>query len=47
MQSFRDHLNEELKDEEFREEFEGEKELLEVALKIIKARKERGLTQRE
>ena len=47
MQSFRDHLNEELKDEEFREEFEEEKELLELALKIVKARKESGLTQQE
>jgi DNA-binding XRE family transcriptional regulator len=45
--SFRDWLNEECKDEEFRACYEEEKSALAVALEITKLRKQQHLTQTE
>jgi DNA-binding XRE family transcriptional regulator len=47
MQNYRDHLNKELSDPEFKELFEEEKYLLELGLKITETRKRLGLTQKE
>jgi ribosome-binding protein aMBF1 (putative translation factor) len=44
---FRDHLNEELKNPEFREAYEEERHLLELGLLITEAREQQGLSQRE
>ena len=44
---FRNHLNEEMKNTQFREAFDEEKYLLELALAIIEARELQGLTQTE
>jgi len=45
--NFRDHLNEEIKDAQFKKAFEEEKYLLELGLLITEAREQRGLSQRE
>jgi DNA-binding XRE family transcriptional regulator len=45
--SFRDHLNEKLKDPEFEEAFKYEKELIDIAVKLAKERERLGLTQVE
>jgi DNA-binding XRE family transcriptional regulator len=47
MRSFTDHLNEELKDPEFKRLYEEEKRLLDIAVEIASVRKRRGLTQKE
>jgi DNA-binding XRE family transcriptional regulator len=47
MTSYRDHLNGELKNLQFKEMFEEEKHLLELGLKIAEARARRGLSQKE
>ena len=44
---FRDHLNEELKDPQFKKLYEEEKHLLELGLAIVEAREQKGLTQKE
>jgi len=44
---YREHLNEELKNPEFREAFEEERHLLELGLLITEARERQGLSQRE
>jgi len=44
---FEDHLNEMLKDPQFKEMYEEEKRLLKLAMSIIEAREQQGLTQSE
>jgi ribosome-binding protein aMBF1 (putative translation factor) len=44
---FKDHLNEELKNVQFRKVYDEEKHLLELGLIITEAREQRGLSQRE
>ena len=45
--TFREHLNEEMKNVHFKKMYEEEKHLLELGLLIIEAREQKGLTQRE
>jgi ribosome-binding protein aMBF1 (putative translation factor) len=45
--SFRKHLNEKLKNPEFKRAFEEEKRLLELSYAIVEAREQKGLTQKE
>jgi len=45
--TFREHLNEKMKNAHFKKMYEEEKYLLELGLLIIKAREQKGLTQRE
>lgn len=45
--SFKDYLNDQLKDPEFRTEFETESTKLESAVALTKLRKQNGLSQRE
>ena len=45
--NFKDHLNEKLKDPEFKKAFDEEKHLLELGLLIAEAREQHGLSQRE
>jgi ribosome-binding protein aMBF1 (putative translation factor) len=47
MKSYRDHLNEQLTDPEFRRRYEDEKYLLELGLKIAEARQQLGISQKE
>ena len=44
---FKTHLNEELKNAQFRKVFDEEKHMLELGLAIIEAREQRGLSQSE
>jgi len=45
--NFKDHLNEELKDPQFKKAFDEEKHLLELGLLITEAREQHGLSQKE
>ena len=45
--NFKDYLNEQLKDPEFKKEFENETTKLESAIELTKVRKESGLSQRD
>ena len=45
--NFKDYLNEQLKDPEFKKEFENETTKLECAIALTKVRKESGLSQRD
>ena len=47
MTFFRDHLNEELKDPEFKRLFEEESRLLRLGLAIAEAREQKGISQNE
>jgi len=47
MKVFKKHLNEKLQDKEFKEIFDEERELLEIAYQLLDARKRIGLTQQE
>jgi len=47
MKTFKIHLKEALKDEQFKDMFEEEKKLIELSLEIHKAREQSGLSQRE
>ena len=47
MKTFDSHLKEMLKDPEFREAYEEEKELLEFSLRLQEARRKAGLSQKE
>jgi ribosome-binding protein aMBF1 (putative translation factor) len=44
---FREHLNEEMKNAQFKKAFDEEKHLLELGLAITEARERRGLSQQE
>ena len=45
--TFREHLNEEMKNDNFKKMYEEEKHLLKLGLLIIEAREQKGLTQME
>lgn len=45
MKTFNDHLDQKLKDKEFKQFFEEEKLLLQLSNKILEERKKAGLTQ--
>jgi ribosome-binding protein aMBF1 (putative translation factor) len=45
--NFREHLNGEMKNAQFKKAFDEEKHLLELGLAITEAREQRGLSQRE
>ena len=45
--NFKDYLNEQLKDPEFKKEFENETTKLESSIALTKVRKESGLSQRD
>ena len=47
MRFFKEHLNEELKDPEFKKLYEEEKYLLELGMVIAEAREKKGLSQKE
>jgi HTH-type transcriptional regulator / antitoxin HipB len=47
MRTFRAHLKEKLKDEQFKELFNEERELLRIGLEIAEARQKSGITQGE
>ena len=47
MITFRDHLNEELKNPKFKKLYEEEKRLLELGMAIAEAREQQGISQRE
>ena len=47
MRFFKDHLNEELKDPDFKKLYEEEKHLLELGMAIAEAREQKGLSQKE
>jgi transcriptional regulator with XRE-family HTH domain len=47
MKTFRKHLNEELKDKDFREAFIEEKKLIALSLQIHEKREKSGLTQKQ
>jgi len=45
--TFRAHLEEELKNPEYKKAYEEEKRLLDIGLTIIEARQQRGMTRKE
>jgi ribosome-binding protein aMBF1 (putative translation factor) len=47
MKSYRDHLNEQLTNPEFRKLYEDEKYLLELGLRIAEERQRLGISQKE
>ena len=47
MMTFDSHLNEKLKNERFKRMYEEEKELLEISIRIVKARTDQNLSQAE
>jgi len=47
MKTFKNHLKKELKDNKFKELYEDEKELLNIAIKISETRSKLGLSQKE
>ena len=47
MKTFRQHLNTKLKDEQFKELYDEEHEMLEISLKLLNARKNLGLSQQD
>jgi ribosome-binding protein aMBF1 (putative translation factor) len=47
MMTFREHLNEEMKNPKFKKHYNEEKYLLELGLAITEAREQKGLSQKE
>ncbi len=47
MKTFRKHLNEKLKNDQFRRLYEEERQLAELSLKIFGTRESKGLSQKE
>jgi predicted transcriptional regulator len=47
MKSFRKHLNTKLKDKEFKQLYDEEREMLEISIQLLNARKNMGLSQQE
>jgi HTH-type transcriptional regulator / antitoxin HipB len=47
MKTLRDHLQEKMRDGEFKEFFEEERELLRIALEVAEAREKSGISQAE
>ncbi len=47
VRTFRSRLNEDIKDPEFKEHYEEEREALKLAMRITKLREKRGLSQQQ
>ncbi|MGD2091701.1 MAG: helix-turn-helix transcriptional regulator [Candidatus Aminicenantes bacterium] len=47
MNTFRKHLNTKLKDKEFKQLYNEEREMFEISIQLLKARKNMGLSQQE
>jgi DNA-binding XRE family transcriptional regulator len=47
MKTFKKHLKEKLKNSHFKEIYEEEKEILELSLKIVEARENLGISQKD
>ncbi|MBT3602969.1 MAG: helix-turn-helix transcriptional regulator [Candidatus Latescibacteria bacterium] len=47
MKTFRKHLNEKLKDKQFKKLYEEERQLAALSLKILGTREQRGLSQKD
>jgi DNA-binding XRE family transcriptional regulator len=47
MKTFKKHLNEKLKDEQFKKLYDEERQLAELSLKILGTREQKGLSQKE
>lgn len=47
MRTFRKHLNEKLKDKQFKKLYEEERQLATLSLKILGTREQRGLSQKD
>ena len=47
MKTFKSHLKNKLKNKEFKEIYDEERQLIELSLKIIESREKRGLSQTE
>ena len=47
MKTFREHLNTKLKDKEFKQLYDEEREMLEISMQLLNARKNLGLSQQE
>ena len=47
MKTFRKHLNKKLEDSNFKEQYNEERELAEITIKIQKQREKKGMTQKE
>ena len=47
MKTFRKHLNTKLTDKQFKKQYDEEREMLEISLQLLNARKNLGLSQQE
>ncbi len=47
MKTFKKHLNEKLKNDQFRRLYEEERQIAELSLKIFKNRENKGLSQKK
>ena len=47
MKTYRAHLSEKLKDKDFRQQYEEEKQLAELSVRLLEFREQRRLTQKE
>jgi DNA-binding XRE family transcriptional regulator len=47
MKTFRQHLNTKLKDEQFKQVYDEEREMLGISLKLLNVRKNLGLSQQD
>jgi len=47
MKTFRQHLNTKLKDEQFKQVYDEEREMLGISLKLLNVRKDLGLSQQD
>jgi transcriptional regulator with XRE-family HTH domain len=47
MKTFRKHLNKKLEDKEFKQLYDEEREMLEISIQILNARKNLGISQQE
>jgi HTH-type transcriptional regulator/antitoxin HipB len=47
MKTFRKHLNTKLKDKEFKQMYDEEREMLELSIKLLNVRKNSGMSQQE
>lgn len=47
MKTFKKHLDTKLKDEQFKKQYDEERELLEISIQLLNARKNSGLSQQE
>ena len=47
MRTFKSHLKNKVKDSEFKELYDEERELLEISIRLLQARKQLGLSQQQ